>query len=50
MPEDMKDRTWTMLNCKTAGTNTISLADFLSVMEEFDEQLSPELRIAKQRD
>ena len=50
MPEEMKDRTWTMLNCKTAGNNEISLADFLSVMNESEELIAPELKISKQRD
>ena len=44
MPQEMKDRTWTMFNCKTAGRNKISLADFLSVMNESDELFAPELK------
>ena len=53
MPGEMKDRTWTMFNCKTAGIagrNKVSLADFLSVMNESDELIAPELKTSKQRD
>ena len=50
MPQEMKDRTWTMFNCKTAGRNKISLADFLSVMNESDELFAPELKESQQKD
>ena len=39
-----------MFNCKKAGTNEITLADFLSVMNESDELIAPDLKEAKQRD